>query len=189
MATLRINRKPSFNEKKATQAAAILLKLNNGHMNYMKLIKLLYNIDREALKRWERPVTFDDFYSMPHGLVVSSTLDKAEQQNPSVKSYWDNYIITKDLEDYLVEDCGDEELSPSEINLITEMYEKYEDKNQFDMAREHHDSKLFPEYQDPGTSCIKTDYETVLKVLGFTDDQIEEFTLDIEELSYLEAMA
>jgi hypothetical protein len=31
-----------FNERKATEAAAYLLKLRGGRMSYMKLIKLLY---------------------------------------------------------------------------------------------------------------------------------------------------
>jgi len=58
--------KPGFNEAKATQAAALLLKLRGGRMNYMKLIKLLYLVDRTALIRWGRPVTFDSYCSMPH---------------------------------------------------------------------------------------------------------------------------
>ena len=46
-----------FNEAKATQAAARLLFLRGGTMSYVKLIKLLYLADREALIRWGRPVT------------------------------------------------------------------------------------------------------------------------------------
>ena len=64
-----------FNEAKAAQAAARLLKKRGGKMAYMKLIKLLYLVDREALRRWGRPVTTDRYVSMDHGPVLSSTLD------------------------------------------------------------------------------------------------------------------
>lgn len=46
-----------FNEAKATQAASRLLRLRGGRMSYLKLIKLLYIVDREAILRWGRPVT------------------------------------------------------------------------------------------------------------------------------------
>ena len=45
-----------FNERRATEAAARFLKLRGGRMSYLKLIKLLYLLDREALLRWGRPV-------------------------------------------------------------------------------------------------------------------------------------
>jgi len=38
-----------FDEAKATQAATLFLKLRGGRMHYIKLIKLLYLLDREAL--------------------------------------------------------------------------------------------------------------------------------------------
>jgi hypothetical protein len=183
---MKIEMKPKYNEKKATQAAVLLLKINQGPINYMKLVKLLYNIDREALKRWARPVTFDDFYSMPHGLIVSMTLDKAETENPVSKTYWDTFIQTKGYDNCLIEDCGDDELSPIEENLIEEIYRKYKDKSQFDMGNEHHNPDLFPEYIDPKGSSIELYYEQVLQKLGFDDDDIAEVMNEMKELSLMQ---
>jgi hypothetical protein len=42
----------AFDEKKATEVAAFLLKMRGGKMSYLKLIKLLYLADRESLSRW-----------------------------------------------------------------------------------------------------------------------------------------
>jgi uncharacterized phage-associated protein len=69
--------KPRFNEQKATQAAARFLKLANGKMNYLKLIKLLYLLDRESLNRRGRPVTGDQYYSMKLGPVLSEASSSA----------------------------------------------------------------------------------------------------------------
>jgi len=50
---------PPFNERKATEAASVLLRLRGGQMSHLKLIKLLYLADREALDRWSVPITHD----------------------------------------------------------------------------------------------------------------------------------
>ena len=44
-------------------------------MSYLKLIKMLYFLDREALLRWGRPVTTDRYVSMDNGPVVSRIYD------------------------------------------------------------------------------------------------------------------
>ena len=64
-----------FNEKKATQAAILLLKKNGGQMDSMKLIKLLYLIDRHALIHFERPITGDSYYLTKSGPVLNNVLD------------------------------------------------------------------------------------------------------------------
>ena len=38
--------------------------MRGGKMSYMKLLKLLYLVDREALLRWGRPVSTDRYVSM-----------------------------------------------------------------------------------------------------------------------------
>lgn len=41
-----------FDEAKATQVAAAILRMRGGRMHYIKLIKLLYLVDRESLLNW-----------------------------------------------------------------------------------------------------------------------------------------
>ena len=45
----------AFSETKVTEAAVHLLRLRDGKMSYLKLLKLLYLADREALHRWGVP--------------------------------------------------------------------------------------------------------------------------------------
>ncbi len=49
---------PEYREEKTTQLAAYLLSKHNGRMEYIKLIKLLYMIDRAALDKWGEPLNF-----------------------------------------------------------------------------------------------------------------------------------
>ena len=64
-----------FNQRKAAHAASVFLRLRGNKMSYLKLIKLLYLLDRTALERWERPVTGDRYVSMKLGPVLSNVRD------------------------------------------------------------------------------------------------------------------
>jgi hypothetical protein len=54
-----------FNPKKAAQAAAYLLKLNGGKMDYRRLLTLLYLADRKMLITHGRTITGDQFINVP----------------------------------------------------------------------------------------------------------------------------
>lgn len=54
-----------FNERKAVQAAAYLLKLNGGRMGSTRLLTLMYLADREMLLRTGRTITGDEMCIVP----------------------------------------------------------------------------------------------------------------------------
>ena len=182
-------RRSLFNEIKATQVACLLLKLNGGEMDFAKCIKLIYSIERESLNRWLRPVIYDELYSLPYGQVVSNTLDKAEYQQQKATSFWTEHIENYDRKNLrLVKECGREKLSRAEIKLIEEIYEQNRNKTAKQLFDEHHDPKLFPEYKDPHNSSIQTTYADLLKILGKTKEQIQEFESDLDALEHLKAL-
>lgn len=179
-----------YDEIKATQAAALLLELNGGSIDYAKCIKLLYSIEKEALNRWVRPVIYDDLYSMPFGQAVSQTMDRAEYRQRKAKSFWSDHIETSaDDNLQLVKECGIEKLSRAEIELIKEIFESNRNKATEQLFDEHHDAELFPEWKDPHGSSIKTAYSDLLSHLGKTPDQIKEFEEHLVELAYLKKMS
>jgi uncharacterized phage-associated protein len=61
----------ALDEVKATQIAALVLRMAGGRLKHLALIKLLYRLDREALRRWNFPVTTDRYFSMKYGPVTS----------------------------------------------------------------------------------------------------------------------
>lgn len=179
-----------YNEIKATQMAALLLQLNGGEMNLLKFIKLTYNIEREALNRWLRPVTFGRLSSLNNGQIVSNIYDNANFSKQDVKSFWREYLETYNNRSIrLTKECGIEKLSRAEIKLIKEMFEKYKNKSASQMVSEHHESNLFPEWKDPHGSSIETTYSDLLRLLGKTQEEIKEFEEDLYELACLEKIA
>jgi uncharacterized phage-associated protein len=176
-----------YREKKATEAAARLLKLRGGAMSHMKLIKLLYLVDREALIRWGRPVTYDTFVSMPHGPVLSLTLSRINEPEFSPGAYWHRYIGPKnDNAVSLVDDAAPSgHLSPAEERLIDEVFEQYGHLNRWKLVAVTHE---LPEWEDPQGSSRPLDPADILRNAGYSEEQIREIESDLEESSLADAL-
>ena len=83
-----------FNERKAAQMASYFLMRRGGKMSHLKLMKLLYLSDREAMSKFEHPISGDRMVSLPHGPVLSMTLDYMDGNIESSKHGWESYIST-----------------------------------------------------------------------------------------------
>ena len=174
---------PKYNEEKATQAAALLLQQSNCSMDLLKFMKIMYNIEREALGRWSFPVTYASIYSMRDGQVLSETYDNTKTHNRRV--FWDEYIDREQDVLSLKKNCPTGQLSRAEMSLIKEIYNRDKDKSLDQLLKEHHN---YPEWIDPGDSSIRTDYVELLKVLGKTPEQISAFKNDMGSEAYLEEL-
>lgn len=162
----------SFNEAKAAQVAARLLSLEGGRMSYMKLIKLLYIVDRRALADWGRPVSTDHYVSMKHGPVLSRVLDLINEGRDPKKSSspWHDLISApQGYEVALVAtDPPNDELSAAEEGLIDEVQRQHRQRNEWQMVEFVHQ---FTEWQDPGSTSNPIDYRDILKAVGKTSEE------------------
>jgi len=176
-----------FNERRATEAAARLLKLRGGRMSYLKLIKMLYFLDREALLRWGRPVTTDRYVSMDNGPVVSRIYDLIrEELAPGTDSIWRCYISAPQEWDVsLLADLNTDELSRAEEGLIDEIYASYGKMTRWDLVRISHE---LPEWQDPNGSAIPIQYRDILRAGHKTESEIAAVEAELESLAATEAM-
>lgn len=171
-----------FNEKKATQAAAHLLKLRGGRMSYMKLIKLLYLADREAILAWGRPITTDGYVSMDRGPVLSRVLDLAtDGEDPGSPSAWAASISApSNYEVRLMNEAGDDELSDAEIQLLDRIFTEHGHKSRWDLVKLTH---TLPEWIDPHGSAIAITYADILKAGGKSDLEVAAVEDELADLA------
>jgi uncharacterized phage-associated protein len=176
-----------FNERKATQAAAQLLGLRGGRMSYMKLIKLLYLADREAILTWGRPVTTDRYVSMDRGPVLSRVLDLATDGGlPGETSVWSESIAEPShYEVELKQSPGDDELSRAETKLLAKVFEEHGQRSRWDLVEFTH---TLPEWKDPHGSAIPIHYSDILKAGGKTDLEISAIEDELAELAEADAL-
>lgn len=179
--------KLQFNETKATQAAAYLLKLRGGRMSYMKLIKLLYLADRTALLRWGRPITTDSYVAMDRGPVLSRVLDLAtDGDDPSAPSVWSRYISEPvNYEVAWESDPGRDELSDAELNVLEEVFREHGAKSRWELVDFTH---RLPEWQNPQGGAIPISVRDILRAGGKTDIEIAAIEDEIEGLALAEAV-
>jgi uncharacterized phage-associated protein len=170
-----------FNEKKATEAAAYLLKLRGGTMSYMKLIKLLYLADREALLRWGRPISTDRWVSMDQGPVLSHILSLiTDGTDPKSGSLWaENISEPSRYEVHLNRVIEPQELSDAEIALLEEIFGCYGKLNRWELVELTHN---LPEWTDPQGSAFPITYRDILRAEGKTESEIAAIEDELAEL-------
>lgn len=176
-----------FNERRATEAAARLLKLRGGRMKYLKLIKLLYFLDREALLRWSRPVTTDRYVSMDNGPVVSRIYELIlDEPAPGTESVWRNHISAPANWDVqLMREPETEELSRAEEALIEEIFTNYGKMNRWELVRLSHE---FPEWRNPEGSALPISYEDILRAGNKSEEEIEAAESELDSLAAAESL-
>jgi len=176
---------PCFDERKTTQAAAKFLRLADGTLNYLVLIKWLYLLDREALLRWARPVTFDDYYSMKLGPVLSKTHDLATEMHlPEENSYWAEHISApSNYAVSLLKSPEDDKLSEAEDELIAEIFRRYGQwqRDPFGFANFLH--RILPEWTPVTSGSIPLSIADILKAGNKTSDEIETIESELQDLS------
>ena len=160
-----------FNERKATQAAAYLLKRRGGRMSYLKLIKLLYFCDRAALARWGRPITTDRYFSMARGPVLSHVLDLVNDGDaPGEEVVWGAAVSApENYEVQLKADPGDDELSEAEVSVLEEVFRQYGHKSRWELVDLAHE---LPEWKDPEGGAIPISYRDILAAQGISEEEI-----------------
>ena len=177
-----------FDEAKATQVAALFLKLRGGQMHYIKLIKLMYLADRDALLQWGFPITMDRYVSMNNGPVLSIVLNLITEDR--VKPVWSQYIYAPmgEYEVRLIREAPTDRLSRAEEKLIGEIFAQYGHRYRWDLI-DNVMHKL-PEWRDPGNSSIPIHPRDILEAGGESEKEIRavlkelrSFELDEERLA------
>jgi uncharacterized phage-associated protein len=173
-----------YREDRATQAAARLLKAGGGCMNHMKLIKLLYLADRRSLINHGRPITFDSYVSMPHGPVLSFTLDRINDAAPPDKSsYWHTVISERDGHEVrLLDGVPNDQLSSAEETILDEVWSEFGERSQWDLRDYSH---TLPEWHDPEGSSVPIQIRDILMAEGLSESDVNE----IEDALRAEAFA
>lgn len=174
-----------FNERKATQAAAHIIKFYKGTLSYLKLIKLLYLADRKALIETGSPITGDKMVAMPKGPVLSMVYDLitwGERES----GYWREYISEPTHYNVsLVKDNPEnDELSKYELGILDDINEKLGHLDKWQLVDLTHE---LPEWEDPKGSSYPIPPEKILQVENIPSDEIRRITEESEELWFLDS--
>lgn len=171
-----------LNERKAAQAAAVLLKAHGQPMTKLMLVKLLYLAERESLTRSGRPITGDRLVSMNHGPVLSGVLDAINSlpSEPPRRRVWSEYVseLTGNEVRLQTPEPKTDELSRFELDVLAETYGEFGKKS---IGAILHYCHALPEWRDPHGSSLDIDPADILRFDGWADDEIDAVADDAEE--------
>jgi uncharacterized phage-associated protein len=156
-------------------------------MSYMKLIKLLYLADREALARWGRPITTDIYFSMDKGPVLSHVLDRInEGPSPEDPSYWAQHITPSgNYEVTLTTDPDGDLLSEAEDELLDSVFKAHGHLSRWKIVDLVH---TLPEWQNPSGGAIPIRYSDILKAFNKKPEEIAAIESELASLARVDAL-
>ncbi len=167
-----------FDERKATQAAGVLLSRHDGPMSYLRLIKLLYLADRQSLIETGSTITGDRFVSMKHGPVLSRCLELVKNAAPQETSYWTQHIERDGKHTVaLLADPGQGSLSEYQTTVLERIAERHREETDAEIVDHTH---ALPEWENPGRSARPINPAQILRFAGYSDDEVALASEDAE---------
>jgi uncharacterized phage-associated protein len=171
-----------FDEKKAAQVAAFFLfkaSKRNANITILKLMKLMYLAERRSYQIYGEPIIGDALVSMPHGPVLSRTLELIDFGSPQNQAGgWDELIAERSGRDMALRSEGLvtsekdlRELSESDLEILRSIWIEFGKKSAFSLMDYTHDPANCPEWEDPDGSSVPIKLEKLFKVLGFSDEE------------------
>lgn len=167
-----------FDHAKARAAAEFLLSLDGGRMDLLRLVKLLYLSEREALQRRGEPIFGGRFVSMDHGPVPSDALNMVRAASGARGSRLSqvHYSVVLDGEPDLGPLCEEDE------TILRAVSDRHEGISTWDLVELTH---ALPEWREPPKgSALPLDLADVLTILGRPQD-VERLASTAEELTLL----
>lgn len=175
-----------FNEQKATEAATMLLNLKGGRSDYWWIIKTLYLLDREAFKRWERPITYDYYESLPYGPVVMNIYNIIKKNFPS--PFWKRYILTLSKSSEVMlngRPAPIKKLSRAETELINQIYQEFGNLTGEQLVSYTH---TLPEWHDPRGSTIPIRVDELLSALKYSAEDATRIITEMDQEQIIDAV-
>jgi len=141
-----------FNEAKAAEAVAFLLDKSGGSMEVLKLMKLVYLVERQSYAQYGEPIIGDVAYSFEHGPVLSKVFNLARADSEVHSQKWsayvapstDRHVSLKKLDGFSEDNLLN--LSDSDLEILNAIWAEFGHMS----AKELRDyTHKLPEYEEP----------------------------------------
>lgn len=175
-----------FDITKATEVACEFLKLEGGSINIMKLVKLVYLLDRLSVARRGIPVVGGAYFSLPNGPITSELLDLINSGSlwGVNECRWDEFISDRaNHEVKLIKEATRDHISDSEMDLIDTVYQEHGQKDQWQLRDWCHER--CEEWNPLEQGRDRITIEKIARALGKSDQQIARLNEEAAEFNFL----
>jgi uncharacterized phage-associated protein len=176
-----------FQIGKATEAACEFLQRAGGRINVMKLVKLVYLLDRLSLDRRGIPVVGGDYLSMRNGPVTSELLDliNCGRLFGDADTRWEESVSDRRDHDLQLERIPAQEyLSDAEHKLLDEIWAEHGGKDQWQLVEWCH--RHCGEWTPFSRGCAPIAVERIGQALGKPPEIVRKLAREAAELNLLD---
>lgn len=181
-----------FSEKRTAQAAAFMLYRAGGRLPLLKLMKLLYLAERESLRKFGEPISGDKLVSMPHGPVLSKTLDLMNGWGGEDPNGWGSWVEDRAEHSVALKDPSMIrspeqdllELSNDDLDVLESVWANYGHMGKYELVEYTH-SPSIPEWEDPKGSSNPIPVERLLVAVGYEGVALQSALKHLEEQELL----
>lgn len=156
----------AYDSEKAVQCIDYFVEQEGGRIEKLKVIKLLYLADRLSLAKRDKPLIFDEYFSMRHGPVTSASLNgiNGEIADPA----WKKIELLKDNRSIISKDSSDRDrLSKADLRILTETWEEFGKMSASQIRAWTHDN--CPEYSEVEGGRLPISLDEILRAVGNDD--------------------
>jgi uncharacterized phage-associated protein len=181
-----------FNERKVAQMAAFLLRKEGDKMPHLKLMKLLYLADRKSMELYGLPISGDRIVAMPHGPVLSMTLNLSNGDVESVAGGWESLIADRAGHEISLKRANAitredmDELSQADINVLEAVWGQFGHMTRWEIRDYTHEH--CSEWTDPKGSSFPISYERIFRALGKPEKIAKELSSRIRDERTLDTL-
>ena len=160
-----------LDEIKAAQITARFIKKQDGKdtQNYTKVMKLLYLVEREAMKRWNVSLMGDALCWMDRGPVLSGVYDRIKGESISGGTQWGKWFDTRDYDLVLLDDPGEDHLAEPILDLIDSLHETYKNVEWGKTVDMVHQICQGEQPGEPNGTSLPIDREAIFRNVGKGD--------------------
>lgn len=167
--------KAPFDIEKAAQAAHYFITQEQGEMEILKLVKLLYLADRLSFQRRRTAIVGGSYYSLPHGPVTNEVLDLINGGTPQGDSAWEKLISDRAEHRVAAVNPHDEydALSPSELSLLAETWKQFGSQGKWELRDWTH--QHCEEWSDPRGGRLDISARRLAEAFGWDETEATDF--------------
>ena len=167
-----------FDLQKKIQAASVLVRLEGMRCDRLRLLKLLYLADREAIQERSVPIVGGRTAALDNGPLHCEVYDLIKGE--SVESAeWAIHFSNSGHSVILTNEPELLDLSEYETEKLAEVFERYREVDTWSLVELTHDLPEWKHFHKPGSSQV-IPMESILDAVGYTAEQIDEIVSENE---------
>lgn len=174
-----------YDERKTAEIANLLLQFFGGLLKADALYAALYLIDREALRLWERPVTWDT-YRYGGGKILAVNTTGLAHEVDDKRSFWRQaHAFDQERDEFsLVALLPLKALNRAEVDIVRGLFRQYQGADGLLDALTQ-----LPEFQyqirQTGSLFIPLSVAEMLRGLGYSEQAMQEIDAAISDERFI----